>query len=559
LQTKIYIDRDIELQLDITSLKKPHRSIEIIEHKYMSSSLFLGTEDITFFFTPLKKIKNLINLFHKNNSWIFGLGEEEDLALSEIIYADNIIELDIHSPDVMYNLIDLCCDRYLLLKRKKIFAIAEVNLRSIVQGAEDFIQFQLALKENQEYLQKKEFKEVLNLYLELLQLNDNVLFIDSEEELYFVINQAIKKHQIIECIEKVSLLDLNGNSLLIPLLEKEQFLQFLPKESIELPKTSFYLAFIIQMIERFYNRENSFLTHDDKISFWEEAFAKIPLPIVLFNEKGDLVLHNPLFSKLKILPKKLVHMLAEDSIEIEGEVYKVIKKNIIITEKKYFYCVFNPLKHSDISQDEKNNTADSSQELGIVSSSIAHELNNPIAGILAALSVIELEDDLDDDMLEGLVDMRKGAKRCKELVQVFLGFSKTAPMLDSEKSFSQAFKQGKDLLRFRMMEADLRFELRESLAPNNKKFNVSVVSMIFYLILNEVITAYSHHRIIINKEMSKVLSGSFCENEFALVFSLDIPIELFSNIKKSKLIKHLVQLENLKLHSDMNKLTLSML
>ena len=62
----------------------------------------------------------------------------------------------------------------------------------------------------------------------------------------------------------------------------------------------------------------------------------------------------------------------------------------------------------------------SSEELGIISSSIAHELNNPLGGILAGLSVLLLED-LEMENRLSLEEMKRGTERCRQLINIFLG------------------------------------------------------------------------------------------------------------------------------------------
>ena len=60
-----------------------------------------------------------------------------------------------------------------------------------------------------------------------------------------------------------------------------------------------------------------------------------------------------------------------------------------------------------------------SAELGIISSSIAHELNNPIAGILAILQTLQIEQ-LDSTLNEDIKEMSLAIQRCNHIINQLL-------------------------------------------------------------------------------------------------------------------------------------------
>lgn len=63
-------------------------------------------------------------------------------------------------------------------------------------------------------------------------------------------------------------------------------------------------------------------------------------------------------------------------------------------------------------------------ELGTIGSSIAHELNNPLGGLLSYLQLIRMDLPKNDPMLPDLVEMEKGALRCRDIIQNLLGFTR---------------------------------------------------------------------------------------------------------------------------------------
>jgi two-component system, NtrC family, sensor kinase len=82
-------------------------------------------------------------------------------------------------------------------------------------------------------------------------------------------------------------------------------------------------------------------------------------------------------------------------------------------------------------------------ELGTIGSSIAHELNNPLGGMLSFLQLIKMDLKGDEPCFDEIDEMEKGARRCRDIVQSLLGFTrKSSPdvveVLDLRDVISQA-------------------------------------------------------------------------------------------------------------------------
>lgn len=76
-------------------------------------------------------------------------------------------------------------------------------------------------------------------------------------------------------------------------------------------------------------------------------------------------------------------------------------------------------------------------ELGTIGSSIAHELNNPLGGILSFTQLILMDMKQEDPLYPDIKEMESGVQRCKEIVQNLLGFTRN-PDSDQEGLFSLA-------------------------------------------------------------------------------------------------------------------------
>lgn len=63
-------------------------------------------------------------------------------------------------------------------------------------------------------------------------------------------------------------------------------------------------------------------------------------------------------------------------------------------------------------------------ELGTIGSSIAHDINNPLGGMLNFLQLIKMELKLDHPLYEDILEMERAGLRCKEIVENLLRFSR---------------------------------------------------------------------------------------------------------------------------------------
>jgi two-component system NtrC family sensor kinase len=73
-------------------------------------------------------------------------------------------------------------------------------------------------------------------------------------------------------------------------------------------------------------------------------------------------------------------------------------------------------------------------ELGIIGSSIAHELNNPLGGILSFVQMMRMDLPEDSPHRSDVIEMEQGVLRCRDIVQNLLGFTRSSSM-DEKKIF----------------------------------------------------------------------------------------------------------------------------
>lgn len=113
-------------------------------------------------------------------------------------------------------------------------------------------------------------------------------------------------------------------------------------------------------------------------------------------------------------------------------------------------------------------------ELGTIGSSIAHELNNPLGGMLSFLQLIKMDADKNEPWYADIDEMEKGARRCRDIVQSLLGFTRKSSQdvtetIDLREVVEQALKITE--LQTRSMGIQVVQEIPEHVIEIRGQFN----------------------------------------------------------------------------------------
>jgi two-component system NtrC family sensor kinase len=79
--------------------------------------------------------------------------------------------------------------------------------------------------------------------------------------------------------------------------------------------------------------------------------------------------------------------------------------------------------------------------LGVLSSGVAHEINNPLGVILGYAGYLEKKIAADDPMLPFIHDIKRESKRCKKIVQNLLSYSRTPKPVLEEVNINRLLRQ----------------------------------------------------------------------------------------------------------------------
>lgn len=196
---------------------------------------------------------------------------------------------------------------------------------------------------------------------------------------------------------------------------------------------------------------------------WESTFNAYAEPVALIDENYDIVQANRVFHKNSSSSDKTLkcyQILFGRTSPCEGcqkgQDFRLSQKNKATIEVSSQFIHLegeNKVVAVNLYKDISDNLKMEKQiierarlaELGTISSSIAHELNNPLGGILTYTQLLKMEMDSRDPLYEDIVEIEKGALRCKDIIQNMLVFTRNPEVdpieeLDLSDVLQRSFK-----------------------------------------------------------------------------------------------------------------------
>jgi len=405
-------------------------------------------------------------------------------------------------------------------------------------------------------VQKKNFswksKNAAKLFDELEYLISKREFLGEERINWKDVYQILHKSKVFKSItyDEVGLLlgvKLSEASLLcLTKSEKQWWCAFEFLESVGEIEQDLILGHLLSYYDDFF-RPLPVVIKELKIL--TDAFSFFPNALCVVDEKGDLIFHNAEFIKLGISPVECLKQNSGDKVEVlhDSNHFYILEKNqlpLISTDREKQYTLLT------IKTFEKTNEINlkSHDQLGIITSSLAHELNNPLGGLLAMVNLLELEDEFiqDGEAKKSLEEIKSGTLKCKTMVDLLLGFSKSELQEKIGPFIKESLDQALSLLNSRMIESNVKINLTIENEHEFKSFNVRapVLSMIYYMIFGQLVTEFARLRLIRDSTESVLnvtvkLNRTLHKVELLLSESLD----LRSFFLHSTLLGHLLLLE----------------
>ncbi len=178
-----------------------------------------------------------------------------------------------------------------------------------------------------------------------------------------------------------------------------------------------------------------------------EAFKTFPHPLALIDNEYNVVNSNLSFQKYKknkcykILfdldgPCKGCKLGKPFQIEQNGQTFQVTSNSFSNNnDRKNIWVNTYTDRTQEIELEQKITQNAKMKDLGLISSSIAHELNNPLGGIISYLQILQMEINKESDLQPDLAAMIQTSMKMKKIIEDLLIFSRRPQAQDQTDEF----------------------------------------------------------------------------------------------------------------------------
>jgi two-component system NtrC family sensor kinase len=204
-------------------------------------------------------------------------------------------------------------------------------------------------------------------------------------------------------------------------------------------------------LDRLAKREQSLTLKEQ----WQATFNSVSDPIALINQNYELIQTNSSFwnraankaEATKTLGKKCYEILFNrespcpqchrgQNFRLENQttksIFEVSSQWIPLDtgEEKVTVNFYHDVTEQ-VRMERKILESVRLAEIGTIGSSIAHELNNPLGGILSFVQLLKMEMNPENTLWPDIQAMEDGVRRCQSIIENLLHFSRT-PIVDEE-------------------------------------------------------------------------------------------------------------------------------
>jgi two-component system, NtrC family, sensor kinase len=190
--------------------------------------------------------------------------------------------------------------------------------------------------------------------------------------------------------------------------------------------------------------------NNDLQSQWQSTFNAISDPVCLIDENYNIRIANKnLIGKSSESPegKKCYTVLfgrTDPCLDCHrgqpfrhrdqrdsSKIYDVFSQPIVVDYQKHYFHLYRDVS-KQLGLERQLMESAKLAELGTIGSSIAHELNNPLGGMLNFIQLIKLDLKGDETFKQDITEMEKGAQKCKEIVQNLLSFTRDSYLSEKQ-------------------------------------------------------------------------------------------------------------------------------
>lgn len=263
---------------------------------------------------------------------------------------------------------------------------------------------------------------------------------------------------------------------------KAKIKPFQKEESEFLTRITEAVSLSLERIEKLYKME-VIKNH------WEATFNAIKEPVLLINKNFDVIQSNLQKKSEGLKCHKLLFNLDSPCKDCErgqnfkldnnNDHFEVLSQNINIDKQDYFINYYNNTNEK-LKLETKILLMAPDAELGIISSSLAHEMNNPLAGLLSFTQLMLMDLKPEDPVYQDLKEIELAAKRSRDIIDNLLVFSRSNDS-DTQKKINLFDIMEKAFQLFHLQKQNKNFALSYQFKKDVQILGSSILAIQFFL------------------------------------------------------------------------------
>jgi signal transduction histidine kinase len=177
----------------------------------------------------------------------------------------------------------------------------------------------------------------------------------------------------------------------------------------------------------------------DLQSQWQATFNSIADPVCLVDADFNIKTANQTFyNSIKNNPDVVREHDFSEPLRLKIQknnailIFEVFRQTMSIDYQKHYFYLYRDISRQ-LGFERQLVESAKLAELGTISSSIAHELNNPLGGMLNFIQLIRMDLKGGESFSSDITEMEKGTIKCKDIVQNLLGFSRQSTLSENQK------------------------------------------------------------------------------------------------------------------------------